>query len=208
MTNAKQYHQKLHESSPLSLTSEYHRPSLDTRPQYVPGSLLQNPQNVPTSPQSSSAYDSTRQQTPPQIKREDSAPTLHISDLPKTQRVETQMHVKLTLWPLPEGVATLHFQRYTMARTKLVMNPTPPRSPSMLELYAHCVCATAMEDPEKLRQAYERAAQTARRGESVGHGERSPPRSLSMADDDPQKPINGGFVFICKSASELLQASH
>ena len=76
----------------------------------------------------------------------------------------------------------------------------------MLELYAHCVCATAMEDPEKLRQAYERAAESAYRDESGREDDRSLPRKLSMADDDLQKPINGGFVFICKSTLGILLA--
>ena len=125
-------------------------------------------------------------------------PTLHASPLPKTQRVETQMHVRLTLWPLPPGVTKLHFQTHTMARTKLVMKPPPQKSPHMLELHAHCVCATAMEQPEKRRQALERAAKDARGDESNAAEASSSPRSLQMADNDPNKPLNGGFVFICE----------
>ena len=123
---------------------------------------------------------------------------LHVSSLPKTQRVETQMHMKLTIWPLPQEVSKLHFQSYTMARTKLVMKPPPEKSPSMLELYAHCVCATAMEDPQKLKDAFDRAAETAGKEDPRSEDGNSSPKSLNMADDDPRKPKNGGFVFICQ----------
>ena len=87
-----------------------------------------------------------------------------------------------------------------MARTKLVIKPPPEKTPSMLELHAHCVCATAMEDPQKLKEAFERAAETAGREDSETENEGSSSRSLNMSDDDPRKPKNGGFVFICPLA--------
>ena len=108
------------------------------------------------------------------------------------------MHVDLTMWPLAEGVTKLHFQGYTMARTKLAIKPPPPKSASTLEVYAHCVCATAMEDPKKLQQALAHAAEATRDIDANQQEPHAPPRSLNMAEDDPRKPMNGGFVFICE----------
>ena len=193
-------HQKSYEGSPLSISSRHNRHSSELQPQYVHGSLLQISSNIPTVSKSPPATAYLTQHTPVQLKNEQPPPWLHVSNLPRSQRVETQMHVRLTLWPLPEGVTQLHFQRHTMARTKLVLKPTPPKSPSMLELYAHCVCETPMENPEMRRLAYERAAQSARRDDPGKDEGRFSPRSMEMADDDPQKPINGGFAFICLSA--------
>ena len=198
--------QKSYEGSPLLISSRHNRHSSDFQPQYVPGSLLQFPLDMSTSSQPLAAPTPLAQHTPVKAKKEQQPPMLHASPLPRTQRVETQMHVRLTLWPMPEGVTQLHFQRYTMARTKLVMNPSPQKIPSMLEIYAHCVCATAMEEPEKMRQAFERAAQSPCKDVSGNADGRSSPKSLTMADDDPQKPINGGFVFICWSTLQVVQA--
>ncbi|KAL9101530.1 MAG: hypothetical protein Q9163_003226 [Psora crenata] len=190
------------EGSPLSIASStrrhlHSRHSSESQAQYIHGSLLdmqsQNLRNVhsPIQPITSAQKDPTPSE------KASISPTLHINNLPKTQRVETQMHMRLTMWPLPEGVSTLHFQGYTMARTKLVMKPPPEKSPSMLELYAHCVCASAMEDERKLKEALIRAADTAGKDDSANEDGKSSPRRLKMSDEDPRKPTNGGFVFIC-----------
>ena len=107
------------------------------------------------------------------------------------------MHLKMTLWPLPPGVDQLHLQSYTMARTRLVLKPCPPKSPSMLELYAHCVCATAMEDDSKLQQAMVRAAESTRESNPYEGLGNVPGNIVEMSDDDPRKPSNGGLVYIC-----------
>ena len=126
------------------------------------------------------------------------APELQISNLPRTQRVETQMPVSLTMYPMPPGVSHIHFPPYTMARSKLVADPPPIKAPSTLELSAHCVCATAMEDPERKKQALERAADANSTEFRDAKVDGTQPRSLQLADDDPKKPMNGAFVFICK----------
>ena len=98
---------------------------------------------------------------------------------------------------LPPNITKVHFPTYTMARTKLVVKPTPSKSPSMLELYAHCVCATAMENEEKMKYALDRAAQLAGHIDGPDDIEGSGPRNKIFAEGDPRKPINGGFVYIC-----------
>ena len=163
---------------------------------YINGSMLEKP--VPMYPDASSFEGSVSAPYSPEGQVSFNSPTLSISPLPKTQRVETQMHVTLTMYPLPPGVNKVHFPSYTMARTKLVIRPPPQRSPSMLEIYAHCVCATAMEDPDKRRQALQRARSMAGHDNGDGHGN-SQPRGLVLSEDDPRKPINGGFVSICQA---------
>ncbi|KAG8526260.1 uncharacterized protein KY384_000253 [Bacidia gigantensis] len=85
-----------------------------------------------------------------------------------------------------------------MARTKLVMKPPPLKDPSMLELYAHCVSATAMEDPQKRQRAFDRAAQSTREDDPCKEIGNPPSRSLEMAENDLNKPSSGGFVYICE----------
>ena len=174
--------------------------SSDIQPQYVQGSLLEAQSQAPSGFQLPTQSVPLPQYKSLQLEKNHDPPRLHVSDLPKTQRVETQMHMRLTMWPLPEGVSKLHFQSYTMARTKLVMKPPPERTPSTLEIYAHCVCATPMEDPQNLKEALKRAAETAGVDNSRIEDGKSSPRSLHMSDDDARKPRNGGFVFICSIA--------
>ena len=118
--------------------------------------------------------------------------TLHISTLPRTQRVETQMHVTLTLPTLPPKIKSIRFQKYALARQKLLKKDSKS-SPSTLELYAHCVCDTAMRDPAKRRQAFRRAALAANReGSAETH------KGPEGTNDFPEEPLEGGFVSICK----------
>ena len=67
----------------------------------------------------------------------------------------------------------------------------------MLELYAHCVCATAMEDPVKAELAMRRAAECTQEHNLYEELGNTSGTAVDLADDDPRKPINGGLVNIC-----------
>ena len=125
---------------------------------------------------------------------------LFVDKLPTKSRVETQIPVRLTLTPGPQGVTKLHLQCYTMSKAKLVAKPTPEKTPEMLELHAMLVCTSAMYDEVKRARAFARAAgpqpivprQTRR---SSSDGSTSP-------EDDEDKPINGGPVHVCGGCIE------
>jgi len=84
--------------------------------------------------------------------------SLFIDPLPPKSRVETQIPVKLTLFPLPRGVNSLHLQPYTISKSKLVAKPTPEKAADMFELFATLVCTSAMQDPARRALALVRAA--------------------------------------------------
>ena len=126
---------------------------------------------------------------------------LHISTLPRTQRVETQMHVTLTLPELPQNINSIRFQKYALARQKLLKKDSKS-SPSTLELYAHCVCDTAMRDPAKRQQAFKRAALMSCR-EDLSRSSIEKGAAVSF----PKEPLEGGFVSICKVTQNELISS-
>lgn len=118
-----------------------------------------------------------------------SKPILTIHPTPLKSRVETQIPIKMTLFPMPQGVTKLHLPTQTISKPKLLVKPPPERSPDTLELYTMLVCSSAIENPDILRKALERAA--------------APEVSSSQAsdsgsdEDDDRKPLNGGEVLIC-----------
>lgn len=116
-------------------------------------------------------------------------PILTIHPTPLKSRVETQIPIKMTLFPVPQGVTKLHLPTQTISKPKLLVKPSPERSPDTLELYTMLVCSSAMENPEILRKALERAAAP----------EISPSQSSESGSDeeDDRKPLNGGEVLIC-----------
>jgi len=116
-------------------------------------------------------------------------PVLTIHPTPLKSRVETQIPIKLTLFPMPLGINKLHLPTHTIAKPKLLAKPVPEKSPDTLELYTTLVCTSAMQNPENRRRAFERAAS----GEPMS--EDSP--SDSADEDDENKPLNGGDVRIC-----------
>ncbi len=110
-------------------------------------------------------------------------------------RVETQIAIKLTLYPMPPGITKLHLQPHTISKPKLIAKPTPSKSPEMLEMYTMLVCTSAMQDPAKVQRALARAA-----GSPIAlkeQGRRSSSGSSPSPDDDENKPLNGGPVNIC-----------
>ncbi|KAI0124615.1 hypothetical protein F4776DRAFT_665175 [Hypoxylon sp. NC0597] len=117
-------------------------------------------------------------------------PRLVVQPTPLKSRVETQIPIKLTIHHLPPGIKRLHLPTHTISKPKLLAKPIAVRSPDMLELYAMLVCTSAMQDPVKLQRAFKRAA-------AARHDFHGPKRSDDGADDDENKPQNGGEVRIC-----------
>lgn len=117
-------------------------------------------------------------------------PVLTIHPTPLKSRVETQIPIKMTLFPLPVGISKLHLPTHTISKPKLLAKPTPDRSPDTLELYTTLVCTSAMQDPELKRRAFERAANPDSTVEATSPGS-------SSEEDGENKPSAGGEVKIC-----------
>ncbi|KAI9877273.1 MAG: hypothetical protein M1830_004356 [Pleopsidium flavum] len=123
-------------------------------------------------------------------------PRLTVHPTPLKSRVETQIPIKMTLFPIPPGVTKLHLPTHTISKPKLLSKPGVVKSPDTLELHTMLVCTSAMQDPVKLHRAFARAAGADSRPK------RETARRLSSGDvpaddDDENKPINGGEVVIC-----------
>ena len=122
-------------------------------------------------------------------------PTLLIHPTPQKSRVETQIPIKMTIFPLPKGVKKLHLPSHTISKPKLLIKPPPTSSADTLELHTMLVCTSAMQDPMKLRNAFLRAAgllmPSNEEKRRLSAGER-------MDKDDEDHPLNGGEVRICE----------
>ncbi|KAH7153235.1 hypothetical protein EDB81DRAFT_450727 [Dactylonectria macrodidyma] len=110
---------------------------------------------------------------------------LRILPTPLKSRVETQIPIKMTLTPLPSGVTKLHLPAHTISKPKLLCKPTPDRTPDTLELFVTLVCTSAMDGPDRKKNALERAAS-------------HPQGYLPSLDDEENSPQNGGDVRICQ----------
>ncbi|KAK2624274.1 hypothetical protein QTJ16_006224 [Diplocarpon rosae] len=119
-------------------------------------------------------------------------PVLTLHPTPLKSRVETQIPIKMTLFPMPIGITKLHLPTHTISKPKLLAKPTPARSPDTFELHTTLVCTSAMQNPENKRRAFERAAS----GRLPTTDSASPGESGSDEDDE-SKPLNGGDVNIC-----------
>jgi len=124
-------------------------------------------------------------------------PRLTIHPTPHKSRVETQIQIKMTLFPMPQGIKRLHLPAHTISKPKLLAKPPPAKAPDMLELYTTLVCTSAMQDPHKMKRAFSRAA----RG-NVDVKKPEPRRSSSgestTVAEDEDHPLNGGPVHICE----------
>lgn len=116
---------------------------------------------------------------------------LLIHPTPLKSRVETQIPIKLSLFPMPVGIKKLHLPTHTISKPKLLARPVPERSPDTLELYTTLVCTSAMRNPAYRQRAFARAATATRESDK----EDLAPESAD--DDDDSKPLNGGDVKIC-----------
>lgn len=106
-------------------------------------------------------------------------------------RVETQIPIKLTLYPLPIGAKKIRLPTHTISKPKFLAPADAERSPEVLELHTSLVCTSAMHDPDKTKRAFARA-----RGEAVA---RRPSANSAGADDggEDDTPLDGGEVRIC-----------
>lgn len=132
--------------------------------------------------------------------------TLSVDQIPTKSRVETQIPVKLHLFPFPPAVTKLHLPRHTISKPKLYAKPPTAKSADMLELHANLVCSSAMRTPHWLQNALARA-----RGEDIRKepSQRMEVTEGSSGDDSdesphsenssPEKsgPLSGGEVKIC-----------
>lgn len=115
--------------------------------------------------------------------------TVHPTSL--KSRVETQIPIKMTLFPLPAGVKKLRLPSHTISKPKFLAKPDTERSPEILELHTSLVCTSAMQDQEKLKRAFARA-----RGEPYTRASGSSPKSANGSQEE-EKPLDGGEVKIC-----------
>lgn len=112
-------------------------------------------------------------------------PQLTIHSIPPKSRVETQIPIKMTLFPLPQGVKKIHLPPHTISKPKLLVKPRPNPSPDTLEMYTQLVCTSAMSKPALREKAFARAA-------TSGH-----PVDIKSEPEGDDKPENGGEVHIC-----------
>lgn len=133
--------------------------------------------------------------SPPQNNLKPETPFRHVLTVHPTSlksRVETQIPIKMTLFPLPPGVKKLRLPSHTISKPKFLAKPDTERSPEILELHVSLVCTSAMQDQEKLKRAFARA-----RGESYGRASGSSPKSADGSPEEDLKPLDGGEVKIC-----------
>ncbi|EED21628.1 membrane-tethered transcription factor (SPT23), putative [Talaromyces stipitatus ATCC 10500] len=126
------------------------------------------------------------------VARVPSRPILHVHPTSLKSRVETQIPIRLTLFPLPAGVKKLRLPTHTISKPKFLAKPDVGRSPDTLELHTSLVCTSAMQDKSKLEKAYARA-----RGEVVKRRS-STVSTTDIQEDDEDKPLEGGEVKICQ----------
>lgn len=136
------------------------------------------------------------QATPITSGRSPAQPVLMIHPTPHKSRVETQIPIKLTLFPMPQGVTKLHLPPHTISKPKLLAKPPPAKSAEILELHTMLVCTSAMQDPVKLRNAFARAAQTSAEVKKE-EGRRLSSGDAETAIEEDDQPLNGGAVQIC-----------
>ncbi|KAJ2905136.1 hypothetical protein MKZ38_006213 [Zalerion maritima] len=113
---------------------------------------------------------------------------LFIHPTPFKSRVETQIPIKMSLFPLPRGVKRLHLPSYTISKPKLLARPTPELCPDMLELSTMLVCTSAMSNADNKKRALKKAAEATYS---------SPMPMEEGNEDDENMPQNGGEVRIC-----------
>ena len=123
-------------------------------------------------------------------------PILHIHPTPQKSRVETQIPIKMTLYPMPSEVTKIHLPRHTISKPKLLAKESLKKSPDTLELYTMLVCTSAMSDPVKQQRAFVRAAQKSN-DDNTHDKRRSSSGDVNISPDDEDHPLNGGEVNIC-----------
>ncbi|KAL5342371.1 hypothetical protein BJX70DRAFT_318881 [Aspergillus crustosus] len=115
--------------------------------------------------------------------------TVHPTSL--KSRVETQIPIKLTLYPLPDGVKKVRLPSHTISKPKFLASAATERSDDTLELFTSLFCTSALQDKDKLRKAFAKA----RGGPKYRSSSASPLPNGEASDGD--KPVDGGEVKIC-----------
>ncbi|KAA8651857.1 hypothetical protein EYZ11_006210 [Aspergillus tanneri] len=115
--------------------------------------------------------------------------TVHPTSL--KSRVETQIPIRLTLFPLPTGVTKIRLPSHTISKPKFLAPSSTERSPDVVELHTSLVCTSAMQDQVKLKKAFAKA----RSEKHFRSSSTSPQSPNGMEEDD--KPLDGGEVKIC-----------
>ncbi|KAL9097783.1 MAG: hypothetical protein Q9165_000109 [Trypethelium subeluteriae] len=126
------------------------------------------------------------------------APQLYVDPTTRKSRVETQIPIKLTLSPLPEGISKLHLPTHTIAKPKMLAKEVK-RAPDTLELQVMLVCASAMKNDNAKQRAFRLAAGIEQRIKKENPSSNRSSPQQGDTDDDPDKPLNGGEVRICKN---------
>lgn len=108
-------------------------------------------------------------------------PVLIIHPTSQKSRVETQIPIKLTLYPFPAGVKKLRLPAHAISKPKFLAKSPLSRTPEILELHTNVVCTSAMQDRNNLERAFVRARET-----RSGDG-----------SNEALTPLNGGDVKIC-----------
>lgn len=132
--------------------------------------------------------------SPPQNNMKAEATQRHVLTVHPTSlksRVETQIPIRLTLYPMPSGVKKLRLPTHTISKPKFLAPPSADRSADTLQLHTSLVCTSAMQDQTKLRKAFARA-----RGETRYRASSSSPNATEELPED-DKPLDGGEVKIC-----------
>ncbi|KAK2873389.1 hypothetical protein FQN49_002404 [Arthroderma sp. PD_2] len=117
-------------------------------------------------------------------------PRLIVHPTSLKSRVETQIPIKLTLYPMPPGVKKLRLPSHAISKPKFLAKPEIKRSPDILELRASVLCTSAIQDKQKRERAFARA-----RGEDVSA--KSPKDNLEENPGDEDVPLGGAEVKIC-----------
>lgn len=133
--------------------------------------------------------------TPSEIHTDPLTTRILVDPINSKSRVETQIPVRLTMYPMPQGIRRLHLPPHTVSKPKQLARPTPAKSPDMLELSCELVCSSPMEDERKRMVAFARAAT-----ETITSD--SPTSSFDNGSYEKireQKPSDGGRVMICST---------
>ncbi|KAL8816987.1 MAG: hypothetical protein Q9223_004095 [Gallowayella weberi] len=126
-------------------------------------------------------------------------PWLKLEQIAPKTRVETQIPIQMTLFPLPPGITKLHLPRRTMAKPKLIAKPQPGRSRNMLELDVMPVCASAMRKPALYCRALAMARGEVFSSPTSSHFPRSSTEGpvRDGASSTKIEPKDGGPIQIC-----------
>jgi hypothetical protein len=115
-----------------------------------------------------------------------SHPVLVVHPTALKSRVETQIPIKLTLFPMPIGVKKLRLPSHAISKPKFFAKAEVERPYEILQLNVSVVCTSAMQDPAKMERAFARA-----------RGELPAGKSTNGGSSDEETPLDGAEVKIC-----------